>query len=179
MTEPSASEAVYAHLVELTVDDIVTYEKLTDIIGREFTDYRAPLYQAQKWLELKDSHTLINIKNVGYRIAKANEHEKVGRVRYEQGRRKVIRAATVVTNVDRSSLTAEERTRVESLEITLSRHATMLARLNGRQARTEELVKTTHRQTQGDLANLQTQMDRLQAALERRGIPVPAGGADD
>lgn len=163
---------IYEHIRTLNVDEVVTYETLSGLLGVDFTQNRTPFYRARKELEDNDMHTMVVVANVGYRVPKAIEHEKVARGLHKSGTRKVKRSVSTIRAADRAELTQEVRERFDLFEQTAQRHADMLRRLNGDVKGVKRDLRETRRQTQGDIAAVDSRVDRLTEAMVRAGIEV-------
>lgn len=163
---------IYDHIRTLDVNDLVTYETLSVLLGYQFLENRQPFYRALKELEANDMHTMITVANVGYRIAEALEHEGVAKTRHKAGARKLRKSVSALRSADRSRMSPQEREKFDRMEMTASRNADMLRRLDGRITSVDQARKQDKREVKGDLANIQDQIDRLNAALRRRGADV-------
>lgn len=80
---------VYDHLTTLKVGDVVTYEHLSELLERDFLAARGPFHKANK--ALLDSHKrgMVNVKNTGYRVVTAAEHEAVARDQHRFAKRRL------------------------------------------------------------------------------------------
>ncbi len=161
-------QIVYDHLRTLNVGDTVTYATLDRLLGRDFTPDRSPIYRATKQLEADDRRTLANVPNVGYRVVTAVEHEDLARHHHKKSRRQMKRALRRIQSADRSQLDADQIRRFDAVELTLSRHADAIRRLDARVAKTEQAIQAAA----GDQAATAAQVEKLTAALQRHGITV-------
>jgi hypothetical protein len=171
---------VYDEIRKMASGDVLTYDQLSEILGRDFRLDRGPINRAMKELETADSRTLVCERGIGYRIAAATEHEHLARKHSTRSRRQLAKAASKARSADRSALSAEQARRLDELELQFSQHADLLQRLDGRDRQRAAEIKQLRRDTSGDIANLSDQVTRLTAALHRHGInlseePSPEG----
>jgi uncharacterized coiled-coil protein SlyX len=160
-------EKVYAVLVRMDVGDVVTYQQLDAILGRDFRSARTPFYAAAKRLLQEKQRACAVVPTVGYQVVDAKDHEPLARKQHRGARRKLGKARALISRADRSRLTPEERERFDRLELTLSRQADMVRRLDARVAKTEHEIKTTRLETD-------ERVTKLEDALRRHGIEVGA-----
>lgn len=87
-------------------------------------------------------------------------------------------AVAKARSADRTQLTPDQARRLDDLEVHLSEHAGMLARLDARDRQREAELKALRRDTTSDIAALDDKVTRLTALLQRHGIdtaiPQPA-----
>lgn len=157
---------VYDHAVTLEVGDTITYDDLDAILGRNFKASRSPIYDAIRHLEQDSRRTLRNVVNVGYRVARAIEHEDLARHHHRKSRRSIRRATSKIASADRRQLTAEERRRFDDMQAQFDQQATMLRRLDTKPISVLLNNKRTERADIDDAAKV----ERLTAALARHGI---------
>jgi hypothetical protein len=154
--------------------DVVTYQQLTEILGRDFRASRVPLQRAIKELENADHRTLVCERGTGYRIASAAEHEQLAHLHSKRSRRQLTKAVAKARSANRAELTSDQAHRLDNLEVHLSQHAGMLARLNARDRQRAAEIQQLRRDTSGDIAGLSDQVTRLAEALKRHGIDPTA-----
>jgi hypothetical protein len=153
--------------------DVVTYERLTEILGRDFRACRVPLQRAVRELEDADHRTLVCERGTGYRVAAATEHEQLAHAHSKRSRRQLKKAVSKARSANRAELSSDQVRRLDDLASHLSQHAGMLARLDARDKQREQQLRQLRRETSGDIAGLTGQLDRLTEALRRNGIEVP------
>lgn len=187
--EPLGEQAewkiVYAKLRTLGVDQVISYETLTDLLGRRFEDDRNPIYRATRELEETDHKTVENVRGRGYRVIHPSEHEKLAKGHVRKSHRQLKKAGGKVASADRSALTPEERRRLDALEANIkATHGAVLA-LNRKVSDHDEALekiradaKKDRRSTREDVAEVSEKVDRLAALLERHGITQPAPQAE-
>lgn len=159
---------VFDDLTTLDVGDVITYERLDEILGRPFIDGRGPIYRATREMEKVNRRTMTAVPNVGYRVVDATEHEDLARHHHRKSRRQIRKALGKAQSADRSKLTAEQAERIDSVELSLSRQAEMIRRLDTRVGKVEGVVKNvSSKQDQSA-----EQIAKLTDALRRHGIEV-------
>lgn len=161
-------QIVYDHLRTLNVGDTVTYATLDRLLDRDFIPDRSPIYRAMKQLEENDKRTLDNVPNVGYRVVAPNEHEFLARRHHQRSKRQMKKALRKAKSADRNKMTADERTRIDAIELNVSRQADQIRYLSIRQTKTERALRVTT----ADQAATAAQVEKLTAALQRHGITV-------
>lgn len=160
-------EIVYDELVTLNVGDVLTYERLHELLGVETRSaVRAPFYKAVNEWGAQRHRAMRPMPNVGYRVVDAPEHEAIARSYHRRSHRALRRGRQVVTNADRSRLDGEQRLRFDALETTLSRHADMIRRLDLRQARAEHAIA----ESRAKHSATEDRIRALEETLRRHGI---------
>jgi len=160
---------VYDAVAALNIGDTVTYEQLSEMLGRPFADDRGPIYRAMTELERENRRTLDVVPRVGYRVVDAPEHEKLARRHHKRSRRQLKKAHSKLASADRARLTPEERAKFDALELTVSRHEDMIRRLDSRVEKHETAIKDNRRTTK----ELEARVDELAERLARAGIELP------
>lgn len=148
---------VYDHLTTLRMGDIVTYEFLTKLLGRDFLDAREPFYQANRRLLVTHRRGFENVPSVGYRMITAEEHEKMANKHHRRGRRQLKRSLSYIHNVDRTQLSPEALRRFDALEDNLARQVDFTRRLDSRVAKVEKA-----------LAQARDERPRVESEMEQR-----------
>lgn len=165
---------VYEKTVAMNEGDVITYDELSELLERDFLADRNPIYRATQEMEESDHRTLSCVRGVGYRIAAANEHERLARGHHKRSRKQLRKAVSKAASADRSKLTPDERQRIESLEMNLRQHADMIRRLDQRTSQQADELKALRREKDGDVAQLSERVDRLADLLARHGIQAKA-----
>jgi hypothetical protein len=168
---------VYDEARKLEPGQVLTYQRLSQLLGRDFTAGRVPVTRAIRELEAADSRTLVCVRGQGYRIAAATEHEHLARQHSARSRRQLDKAAAKARSANRAELSAEQARRLDELEMQFNQHAGMLRRLDARDRQRAAEIKQLRRDTSGDIAGLSDQVTRLTDALKRHGID-PAAPAE-
>ena len=87
---------------------VITYEELSDVLGRNFGEHRGPIYRARRELGNMRFRWLVAVPTVGYRIINANEHIQVADDHKHRARRQMSRMIEVARATDLSQLNGEE-----------------------------------------------------------------------
>lgn len=110
--QPKAGEAawktIYHHLAGLKVDDILTHQRLKDLVPH-IVGPESALHRAIEELQDKDKRTVDNIRGVGWRIVHAREHAGIAKRGREQAARQLDRSRDIVANTRVEDLTSAER----------------------------------------------------------------------
>jgi len=150
----------------LDIGDTLTYDELSDLLGRDFLTSRTPIYAATKWLERERRRTVDNVANVGYRIVEAAEHLDLGKRHHKKARRQMRRTIDRLASADRNLLDAEQVARIDSIEGTVRQQADVIRRIDKRVSKVEAAQATTVQQVDEHAERLA----RLEEALQRHGI---------
>jgi hypothetical protein len=157
--------AVYDHALLLEPGDIIDWaalEKLLDYDPSAPGASRSPILTASRRLLTDHSRCLVSVRGVGYKVAKAEEQEGIGRSYQRGARRKLRKAVDVTTFVDRNALDETQRKSLDALAHVLAAQNAMLKRHDTR-------ITTVETATQKQDARL----DVLEATLRKHGIDVP------
>jgi len=157
--------------------DVVTYQRLSEVLGRDFVASREPLQRAIRELEKADHRTLVCQRRTGYRIAAAAEHEQLAHAHSRRSRRQLTKAVAKARSANRAELTPDQVRRLDNLEVHLSQQAAMLARLDARDKQREAEIKELRRDTTSEIAAIDDRLTQLTDMLRRHGIntdPAPA-----
>lgn len=162
---------VYEQLITMNVEDVITDETLTSLLSDAAEGSIKPAFhRAVREMETERSRSFIRVRNVGYRMVEAREHEGLAQDQHRKARRRLKAAGRKLISADRSRLTADEKARFTALEIHVSQQQDMLRRLSVKQTELQKVqVKTS-----GDVAELSGKVDRLTSLLNRHGIGVDA-----
>lgn len=166
-------QLIYQRVSTLDEGTVLTYDDLDEVLGRDFRGDRSPIYRCIGELEKVDHRTLAVVRGSGYRIAAANEHERLAVGHHRRSRKQMRKAVSKAASADRSKLTPEERKRIDGLEMSLRQHADMIRRLEARDEQRQAEIKALRRDTSADVAEISERVDRLTALLERHGVTTP------
>ncbi|MEV4672685.1 hypothetical protein AB0K34_13605 [Actinomadura sp. NPDC049382] len=170
-------QLIYQRVSTLDEGTVLTYDDLDEILGRDFRSDRSPIYRCITELEKADHRTLATVRGSGYRIAAANEHERLAVGHHHRSRRQMRKAVSKAASADRSKLTPEERKRIDGLEMSLRQHADMIRRLEARDEQRQAEIKALRRDTSADVAEISERVDRLTELLERHGVTAKPDAA--
>lgn len=160
---------VYDLLSASDVDDVVTYDQFDAVLERDFrADGRPGLDKAVKRLEADLSRTVECVTGKGYRIVRAEEHERLARKHQKKARRQVGKAKRKVTSADRGQLTGDQCKRLDDLETNLAQQATILRRTSRRVEEVDTARKQDSRRVNEELAMLSSAVERLQQRIDAR-----------
>ena len=142
------------------VDTVFKYDQFDKALGRDFREDRGPLARLQDELLSQDKRVLINVRGIGYRVAKAKEHGDLAAGQRKRARRAVRKGVRIAAGTDRSALTADERKRIDAMEHNLREQENMLRRHDERIGKAEKAVRRVD-----DRVDV---LERQLAELERR-----------
>lgn len=146
-------EVIYARLAEMSIGDEVKDAELFALLpDAPEASVRSAFHRAVRQVEDDMRRTFARIRNVGYTMVEASEHERLARRQHKFAKRRLKAATRKLHSADRALLSPEQRRRFDALEDHLARQAEMIRRLDERQARTEQEIKTLRRTTKADLA---------------------------
>ena len=156
---------IYDHALELEPGDLIGWDRMAVLLGYDPSPpgaSRSPIHMASRRLLTDHNRTLVSVRGKGYRVARAEEQEGIGRSYQRGARRKMTRAVAVTTHVDRNQLTEAQRTSLDAVAAVLAAQNAMLKRHDARLADVEVSTK------QQD-----ARLDVLEAVLRKNGIDVP------
>lgn len=165
-------QLILDRLVKLKVGDVITYEELTTILGRDFLQARGPFHKANKRLLETKKRGLLNVKNTGYRVVTSAEHELAARDQHRYANRRLRSSRRWLTNTDRSDLAPEVAERFDRLEQSLDRQIDFTRKLDRRVANVEKALKASRSENAESASATSERLTKLVAALERHGIDV-------
>lgn len=167
--EKSHREIVVEAFKDVSYDDVVSYEHLSEILGFDVkTSNRSAIYAAQRTLE-KDYHkTLDAVVGVGYRVIRPEEHVDLANRHHKRARRQVTRAINKTASANRSVLTATDQARLDRVEINLKRQQKELTRLDAEVKRVSERVDAQQKTNE----ETETRYAKIVRALKTAGIEV-------
>jgi monoamine oxidase len=155
----------------LAVDEIITYQDLSELLERDFVNDGSkfnPAHRAIRELEEEYQMTLVNVPNVGYRVAHPREHEKLARHHYKKSSRQIGKSRSKIHSADRSKLTQEEAQRMDNMEMQLAVHDDFIKRLNKSAEKMHRVLEqNTKDQTTTNyrVNTVETEIDELQRRL--------------
>ncbi|MDX3314641.1 hypothetical protein P1S61_37440 [Streptomyces sp. ME08-AFT2] len=164
--------AIYALLRPLGVGEIITYERMAEVLelddDADRVTIRAALYRAAREYEQIDKHAVEAVKNVGYRVVEASEHLKLAQRRQKRAGRQLKRGHDHVVHVDFNGMEPEVR---KGFEVTAHAFSMLMdynRRFDVRQKRLEKVVQETGQRTERNEAEIAELKNRL-ARLEHVG----------
>lgn len=162
-------QMVYDVLDRKQIDDIVTYNELTEALGRDFLADRGPFYKAQRHLLEQKLRALAPIPTIGYQVVQATDHERLARKEHRSGRRKIRKAKNLVQHADRTGMAPEVRQKFDALEGTLSRQEDAIRRIDIKTQRHEAAIKAVEQKVESGEDRL-ARLERLEEALRSKGL---------
>lgn len=173
-------QLVYERLSAMSVGEEITDEELQKVLpDAPEGSIRSAFFRAVQQVEDDMHRTFARVRLTGYRMVEAKEHETLARNQHKRAKRRLRAAGRKIHSADRSLLTPDERRRFDALEDHLARQHEMIRRLEDRQARTEQDIKTLRRNTKADLAAVTEQAaaaarSAVEELLHRHGIGTAA-----
>lgn len=169
MFEPAGDQpqwcAIYNVFTSVDIDELVTYDELSEAAGFDVYERRSALYTAQRHLEEDCYRTLVCEPGKGYRVAQAGEHERLATNHQRRARRQVIRARRRVSSANREDLTQTQRERLDLMDSHLQRHEQMLRNHSRRIETLDEARKQQHQRSQADIAALNARLEMVERRL--------------
>jgi len=165
-------QIVYDHLKTLDVGEVVTYEHLSKLLERDFLAARGPFHKANKHLLATHKRGMVNVKNVGYRVVTATEHEDVARDQHRFAKRRLRKSKHWLANTDRGDLPPEAVERFDRLEQSLDRQIDFTQRLDRRVARVEKALNASRVEIAEQASDTAERLTKLTEALQRHGIDL-------
>lgn len=126
-------------LLDLDDDGVITYEELAEIVESPGA-VRSAVARATRELEENHQRTTVNVRGVGYRLAKPDEHRDLAVGHLERSRSQVVRAKGRVVSADRKALESDDARYHDAMAIALGRMAQGLDVLAQRSAQHDELL---------------------------------------
>lgn len=130
-------EIIYDYVQDLDRDEIITYEELSGILGRSFRRSRTPIYKVMEMLEEYHNKTLVNVKNVGYRVSRGRDHLSKSAQHYKKMGRQLKRTRSVIDSTDFTDLDVEERKHAERKSL----HAAIMEHVSGHRMGTKTGIR--------------------------------------
>lgn len=138
----SERDRIVSEVEVLDDGEVVTYERLSVVLGREFLDDRQPVYTASRELERRKGRTLINVPKVGYRVSHPGEHVGVAEGRKRRAGRQVRRGIGTLRHTRLEELTPEERTQRQGVMDRLTAMEQGMRVVEARQDRLEAVTES-------------------------------------
>ena len=159
---------VYERLETMRIGDTIDDDELAALVPNAASkaSITVAFWRAVKEMENEHKRSFARIRKVGYRMVEAYEHEMLARQQHTKAKRRLTTAVRKAHSADRTLLTLDERQRIDAIEDTLGRQKQWIQRLETRQAKTEERVAPTEK----DSATLSDRLDKRTDLLGRQGI---------
>jgi chaperonin cofactor prefoldin len=160
--------AVYELLKTKQVGDLVEYDELSDVLGRDVRKGRGPYFRATEEFLAVNHRALENVRRVGYRVVEASDHEMLARRKHKGVRRGMRKVTNYIRYTNRDELTPEVARRFDAIELNCARMQGSIDRLEARQERTEQAVQASQQQSTAT----DERVAKLEAALRDKGFKV-------
>jgi uncharacterized coiled-coil protein SlyX len=148
-------EIVYDRLRRMSIGDLITYEELDELLGRDFRKARAPYNKAHVVLLENDKRAMDNVVGVGYRVIEPSKQDSLARRQHRSARRRLRSASRFVRQADRTRMSPDDAARMDRIEAALAEQEDMIRRID---RRTE-----THARA---IASLTKDVDALKSAVQ-------------
>ena len=165
--EVSEATIIERCLLEVEIDQVITYDQLSEALGRDFFDNRSPFYAARERVQREKKTTFVVETGVGYRRVAPNEHYSVGRGFAAKAGRAGRRGRRVVVNTDYNGLTEIERKSLEGLDERLRGLDEYNRRTTRQMNRLEKAVADNREESRADIAEVKEQMETLAENLRK------------
>lgn len=161
---------IYDALKPLAVDDVLTYEDASSLLGldpeTDRSTIQAAIRRASRTFEKADKHALVAVPNVGYRVVRADEHVVLARGQQRRASRALERGHSKVVNVDLRGLSPEVRALTEATARAFSMQMDFNRRFDVRQNRLESVISEVSQRTdrsEAEIAELKARLARLES----------------
>lgn len=149
---------IYDEISTMKSDDVVTIERLEEILGRTLEKNRTPIYRATKELQRNQQHTLVTVRGVGYRVSRADEHFGLVLAYSDRARSDLKRGVAIADSTDRNLLKGDAAQRLDAIAHLASRTVEFLGVMSKQvdeQAKRIESVKAEGKDTSERVAALE------------------------
>lgn len=169
----SQRQIVVELMAEREFDSITTYEELAAALNMSATDMRdrqnirSIVHSARSSLAQDFHRTLESVRSVGYRIIRPEEHVTVAGALQRKAGRTVALARTTVESVDLAELSPEGRKIAMAAAAALGYQASMIQRMDLRQANVEAVLNAVTEKVEETVAATEEHQTRL-AQMEQR-----------
>lgn len=164
-------QVIYQHISAMNPGDVIKYDELAGLLpDAPEGSVRPAFYRAVRECETENKRSFCNVRGVGYRMVDANEHERLARTHHKRAKRQLKSGKRKASAADRSRMTREERSRIDAVELNLSRQIEMTSRLTSRVEKVESDLKAARREQRTDTAALSERVDQLAGLLAKHGI---------
>jgi hypothetical protein len=171
--QPIGEVARWRALVPLFLDvergQTVTFEEIGKTLDLDPDDrkpIRAAVRQAGIHLLREHDRSLTSVRDVGYRVAQADEHVDLAGRHQRKSRRALVRARAQVDHVDLSELTEEGRRIVHAAAAALAWQQQQIRKLDLRQKNLEQAVESITTRQERDKAETSAKLADLQRQIE-------------
>lgn len=141
-------EILYNAVVGFEPGDVITYDEITEMLGRDFQSSRSPWYRVQEVMLREHDLAFESVRRVGYRAAEPLNQYMLAQRHTRRARRSLTRGKDHVTHFDRAAVTPEAARVFDELAQKLAGLEQETQRLARKQARTEKVLAETVRRVE-------------------------------
>ena len=107
----SGPQRLYFLVCDEDIGRVFTYKELNDVVGYDVREKRYPINKVNNILLEERKTMLVNVRKVGFKLANAQEQLNQGDKHYRKSRKEIRKCRMVLTHLDVSELSDEERKR--------------------------------------------------------------------
>lgn len=133
-------QLIYEVLVDgdgMVPGDLLHYEALDEIVGRDFRRNRGPIYRAMAEFEKTHQRTLRPVPARGYEVVEGQAQAVLAQSQARKGQRRIHRGATLASTTRREGMTYDQIKRVDALQLAMEHWAHEMRRIEQRVDRIE------------------------------------------
>lgn len=162
---------IYQLLKPMQVDDVLTYERMAEVLGLDPVKDRhvmqMAMRRAAKEFEQVDKHAVDSVKNVGYRVVRVTEHIGLARRQQRKAGRALESGHSKAVNVDFNDIEPETRKALETVARAFALQMDFNRRFDVRQKRLETAIESVASQVEGVATRSQEEIAELKRRLAR------------
>ena len=133
-------EMIFDYLKDKEVGDSITYDELSEVIGKDITQSRSAVYKARKRL-LEHSNNFLEIeRGAGYKIVEGMDIMKHAKNRHKFAKHQIVAADYETANIDVAILAPEEKKKLQDF---MSHNANIQQAFSNRIDRIEKANQVT------------------------------------
>lgn len=166
---------IYQLLKPMRVDDILSYERMGEVLGLDPVKDRhvmqMAMRRAAREFEQVDKHAVDSVKNTGYRVVRVAEHIHLARRQQRKAGKALESGHSKAVNVDWNGVDPETRKALEVVARAFSMQMDFNRRFDVRQKRLEKAIESMATQVEGvatrsreEIAELKRRLARLEEA---------------
>lgn len=141
-------EILYEAVAAFEPGDVITYDEIAELLGRDFNSSRSPWYKTQEVMLREHDVAFENVRHVGYRATEALNQYMLAQRHTRRARRSLTRGKDHVTHFDRAAVTPEAARMFDEFAQKLAVQEQETQRLARKQARTEKVLAETVRRVE-------------------------------
>jgi len=101
---------LYDSIVDRALGDLVTYDEIGEVIGKDISNSRNYIYRANKELMAKNNRMLEVVPTTGYRVVEGIEMYKGAETHKTRSKRQIKQSTFIATHIDTAVLTTDQKT---------------------------------------------------------------------